>query len=277
MRMRFVKVHTAGSDYVVCDAAAAQGYGDAHALSRLLDRRAGVGGESLLTVAACADTAMRVRLILPNGEEGAGCVTAAIAAVRAYFACGKTRACTQVMLGGNTYAVRLSTLGDRVLCARAELPALLPRPLDGLQYYYGIRGEVLRACLARPRLSICELGGTHAIFLLESAAALRALQLTQICRRLAEVLFYGEQIRMHFVAISGDNALSMRSWQPHLGEAAASGEGAAVAAYTAREAGLCDADSIPIRMRGGSFCAELCGRTVTLCAKSEVVFCGDVG
>lgn len=172
--------------------------------------------------------------------------------------------------------MRLSTLGDRVLCARAALQPLLPRPLDGLKYYYGIRGEVLRACLARPRISICELGGTHAIFLLESAAALRALQFAQVCRRLAEVLFYGEQIRMHFAAVSGDNALSVRSWQPHLGEAAACGEGAAVAAYTAREAGLCDADQIPIRMRGGSFCAELCGRAVTLCAKSEIVFCGEV-
>ena len=274
MRMQFVKIHTAGSDYVVCDAAAVR---DARVCARLLDRHTGVGGEGLLLVGAPTDADTPVRLILPDGSEGEGCVTAAQTAARALFARGKCRTQVRIALDGTVYPVRLSRLGARVLCVFAELPPLVPRPMDGLKYHYGIRGEVLRACLARPRLSICDLGGTHAVFLLESAAALRALDVTGVCRRLAEVLFYGERIHMHFVAVSGDNALSMRCWQPARGELAAGGEGAATAVYTARAAGLCDSDNVPVRARGGSFCVELCGKAASVCAKSEVVFTGKVG
>lgn len=272
--MQFVKVHTAGSDFVVCAAADVR---DAHDSARLLDRRCGIGGEGLLAVGDVSDGLAAARLILPDGSEGEGCATAAMTAARALFARSKCRARVRIDLGGIVYPVQLTTLGDRVLCIWVELPPLLPRPLDGLKYNYGIRGEVLRACLVRPRLSICDLGGTHAVFLLESAAALRALHIADVCRRLAEVLFFGERIRMHFVAVSGDNALSVRSWQPTPGELAACGEGAAAAAYTARVAGLCDSDRIPVRMRGGSFCAELRGTAISLCAKSEVVFAGEIG
>ena len=90
------------------------------------------------------------------------------------------------------------------------------------------------------------------------------------------MLFYGEDIRLHFAAVSGDNALSVRSLLPDGSELAACGEGAAAAAYTARAAGLCDSDRIPVRMRGGSFCAELYDTDISLCAKSEVVFTGEI-
>ena len=72
MRMQFVKIHTAGSDYVVCDAAAVR---DARVCARLLDRHTGVGGEGLLLVGAPTDADTPVRLILPDGSEGEGCVT----------------------------------------------------------------------------------------------------------------------------------------------------------------------------------------------------------
>lgn len=271
--MQFLKIHTAGSDFIVCNAADLP---DARGCARLLNRRTGIGGEGLLTVGDAADNLAPARLFLPDGSDDRGSATAAMTAARALRARGKCRSAVRIDLGGRVYPVRLTTLGDRVLCVWVELPPLVPRPLDGLKYYYGIRGEVLRACLVHPRLTICDLCGTQAVFLLESAAALRTLNLADICRRLAEVLFYGEGIRLHFAAVSGDNALSVRSLLPDGSELAACGEGAAAAAYTARAAGLCDSDRIPVRMRGGSFCAELYDTEISLCAKSEVIFAGEI-
>ena len=162
--MQFLKIHTAGSDFIVCDAADLP---DARGCARLLNRRTGIGGEGLLTVGDAADNLAPARLFLPDGSDDRGSATAAMTAARALRARGKCRSAVRIDLGGRVYPVRLTTLGDRVLCVWVELPPLVPRPLDGLKYYYGIRGEVLRACLVRPRLTLCDLCGTQAVFLLE--------------------------------------------------------------------------------------------------------------
>ena len=98
-----------------------------------------------------------------------------------------------------------------------------------------------------------------------------------MCGRLSEVLFYGERIRLHFAAVSGDNALAMRSYDKSVGECASSGEGAAVVAYAARAASLADEDRVLVKCLGGTFCVDLDGTAASLCAKCETVFSGDAG
>lgn len=272
--LQFVKVHTAGSDFLVCE-----GLTDAETrrAARLLDRHTGVGGEGIVLVLPEADGGVRARLLLPDGSEGEPCATAAIAAAKYLFDRGKIRSSVRLCFCGATYPVRLTVMGSRVLCAWVDLPPITPRPLEQLKYYHGIRGEVLRACLVNPRVSIYGLCGTHAVFLLESCAALRALNLKSVCGRLSEVLFYGERIRLHFAAVSGDNALAMRSYDKSVGECASSGEGAAVVAYAARAASLADEDRVLVKCLGGTFCVDLDGTAASLCAKCETVFSGDAG
>ena len=272
--MHFVKIHTAGSDFLVCDGQAGT---ETRRAARLLDRHTGVGGEGVLLVFPDAADGVPARLLLPDGSEGEARATAAIAAGKYLFDRDKTRTASRVRLCGAVYPVRLTVMGGRVLCAWVTLPPILPRPLEQLKYYHGIRGDVLRACLVNPRISIYDLCGTHAVFLLESCAALRALNLKSVCGRLSEVLFYGERIRLHFAAVSGDNALAMRSYDKSVGECASSGEGAAVVAYAARAASLADEDRVLVKCLGGTFCVDLDGTAASLCAKCETVFSGDAG
>lgn len=272
--LHFVKVHTAGSDFLVCEGVAKT---ETRRAARLLDRHTGVGGEGVVLILPEAGDAVHARLILPDGSEGEPCATAAIAAAKYLFDREKIRSATRIRLGNAVYPVRLTVMGSRVLCAWAELPPIMPRPLEQLKYYHGIRGEVLRACLVNPRVSIYGICGAHAVFLLESCAALRALNLKSVCGRLSEVLFYGERIRLHFAAVSGDNALAMRSYEKPVGECAASGEGAAVVAYAARAASLADEDRVLVKCLGGTFCVDLDGTAASLCAKCETVFSGDAG
>lgn len=270
--MQITKIHAAGSDYLLCEETVGA---DGALAQRLLDRHAGIGADGLLLLSEGQGADIRLRQLLPDGSEGHPDAAALIAAAKYLYDGDHTKCRATIGTDGQTYSVRISVLRGRVLCAWLTMPPIVPKPMEQLKYYHGIRGEVLRACLTHPRISIYDLSGAHAVFLLESCAALRALQLQSVCRRLEEVLFWGESIDLHFAAIAGDNALAMRSWRCRAGEMGASGEGAVLCAYAAAAAELCDAPRVMVKCLGGSFCVELCGTEASLCAKCETIFIGE--
>ena len=270
--MQITKIHAAGSDYLLCRETA---YADGTAAQQLLDRRTGIGADGLLLLSRGQGADIHLRQLFPDGSEGHPDAAALIAAAKYLYDDDHAKCCVSIGTGDRIYPVRISVLRGRVLCAWLTMPPIVPKPMEQLKYYHGIRGEVLRACLTHPRISIYDLVGAHAVFLLESCAALRALQLQSVCRRLEEVLFWGESIDLHFAAIAGDNALAMRSWRCRVGEMGASGEGAVLSAYAAAAAELCDAPRTMVKCPSGSFCVELCGKEASLCAKCETIFVGE--
>lgn len=270
--MRITKIHTAGSDYLICRETEA--LSGAEISQRLLDRRCGIGADGLVFIDSAGEMP-RLRLFLPDGSEAKSSATALVAAAKFLYDEDSSRRHSRLRLGEVDYTVRLSVLGGRVLCGWLDLPPIRPKPMEQLKYYHGIRGEVLRACMAHPRVSLYSLCGEHAVFLLESPRALRGLAMRDVCTRLSEVLFYDESIDLHFSALSGDNALSMRSWRCGVGEVTASGEGAALCAYAASESEWTDGARTIVRSLGGSFCVELDGHSASLCAKCETVFVGE--
>ncbi len=271
--MKFTKIHTAGSDYLIC----AESVGEMGDFAkRLLDRRVGIGADGFIAVSLGDKCDAEIRLVLSNGEESFYGSTAVIATAKFLYDNVSKKKRFNIYFGGIEYTVRLSVMGGRVLCAWIDMPPLIPKPMEQIKYYHGIRGEVLRACIAHPRVSVYELCTSHAVFMLESCAALRSLNMQSVCHRLEEVLFYGESMDLHFAAISGDNALSMRSWRCRVGEIGAIGEGAVLCAYAAAEYELVDMPRVMVKTPCGSFCVELAGNRASLCAKCETVFCGEV-
>lgn len=270
--MKLTKIHSAGSDHLVCRECAS----DMSALAvRLLDRKVGVGADGLILIEDGAGSDAKIRLYLSDGRECKFSATALIAAAKFLYDEGMSKNKFNISLGGSTYTVRLSTMAGRVLCAWLEMPKILPKPMEQLKYYHGIRGEVLRACIPHPRVSVYSLCGEHAVFMLESPAALRKFNLQSACRRLEEVLFYGENIDLHFAAIAGDNTLAMRTWRCRIGEISALGEGAVLCAYAATEYETVDSPRVIVKTADGNFCVELLGHNASLCAKCETVFCGE--
>ncbi len=270
--MQFTKIHAAGGDYLIT----AENFApDRTFIRKLLDRHAGVGGEGLAVVCPIGDDAAEVQLYFPDGASGASGVCAAMAAAKFLFDRGAGSR-IRILLKGCVYPVSLTVMGNRVLCAWATMPPFEKRLMEEQKYCYGTRGETLRDCLGHPRTGIYDLAGTHAVFLLESCAALRAQNLEHVCRRFNEVLFFGEHVDQHFAALSGDNALALRSWRPGVGELFASGEGAVLAAAAAKEAALTDGERTMVRCLGGSFCVDQCAQKTAVCAKCERIFSGSM-
>ncbi len=270
--MQFTKIHVAGSDYLMTseDVTPEKAF-----IQKLLDRRAGVGGEGFCVVCPNGEDEAALRLYLPDGRCGASSVCAAVAASKFLFDRGMGSR-IRILLETCAYPISLTVMGNRVLCAWATMPAFEKREMEEQKYCYGTRGETVRECLGHPRIGIYDLVGAHAVFLLDSCAALRALDLERVCRRFNEVLFFGERIDLHFAAVAGDNALALRSWTPGVGESFASGEGAALVSAAAGEAALTDGTRIMVRCPGGSFCVDRCARQTAVCVKCERVFAGSV-
>lgn len=270
--MKVTKIHTAGSDYLVC---AEELHDAADTAKRLLDRRMGIGADGFVTLEKADGCDAKINVFLPDGSLCACSSTAVMSSAKFLYDSGHKKKNYDISFGGMVYHVKLSVMAGRVLCAWLDMPPLTPKPLEQLKYYHGIRGEVLRACIAHPRVSVYELCGSHAVFMLESAASLRNLNLQSVCRRLEEVLFFGESIDLHFAAIAGDNTLVMRSWRCKVGEMGALGEGAVLAAYAAVEYETVDSPRVLVKTAGGNFCVELAGNRAFLCAKCETVFSGE--
>ena len=267
--MKITKIHCAGSDHLIC----AEGVDNiSDAAIRLLDRKLGVGADGFVTIERSENSDGLVHLFLSDGRECMFSATALISAAKFLHDTVVKKNAFSLSMGEGIYTVRLSTMGKRVLCAWLEMPKIRPKPMEQLKYYHGIRGEVLRACIPHPRVSVYELCGAHAVFMLESCAALRKFNMQSCCKRLEEVLFYGENIDLHFAAIAGDNSLAMRTWRCRIGEISALGEGAVLCAYAATEYETVDTDRVIVKAVGGSFCVELSGHEASLCAKCETVF-----
>ena len=270
--MQITKIHTTGKDYIFCSGAGE----DASSLARrLLDRRLGIGADGLILTREAEDGVTGLRLFSPDGAEVSASASALVAAAKFIYDGDNNKKIVPLRLGGVDYTVRMTVLGGRVICVWVDMPRIKPKPMEQLKYYHGIRGEVLRACMAHPRVSLYSLCGEHAVFLLESAVAVKRLAIHDVCTRLSEVLFYGEGIDLHFVGVSGENSLVMRSWRCGGCELASSGEGATLAAYAAYEGELLDTERIIVKTLGGSMCVDLDGQNASLCAKCETVFYGE--
>lgn len=269
--MKLTKIHSAGSDHIICRERIAEPPITAR---RLLDRKTGIGADGFVLVSRDKEDA-QLRLFLSDGRECNFSATALISVAKYLYDEGERKSAYTIFMGECAYKVRLSTMGNRVLCAWLDMPKIVPKPMEQLKYYHGIRGEVLRACVPHPRVSVYELCGSHAVFMLESCAALRSFNMHSACRRLEEVLFYGENIDLHFAAIAGDNTLAMRTWRCRIGEISALGEGAVLCAYAATEYETIDAPRVMVKTREGSFCVEIFGHDASLCAKCETVFEGE--
>ena len=271
--MNVTKIHAGGNDYLVCKEAIPNAKETA---KHLLDRRFGIGADGLITVFHHSDCDAEIKVFHSDGCESRFCSTAIIAAAKFLYDECKEKRSFDIVLSGTKYHAKLSIMGRRVLCAWLEMPRILSMPLEQYKYYHGTRGEVLRACIAHPKISVYELCGMHTVFMLECCAALRSLNMQSVCRRLEEVLFFGESTDLHFAAIAGDNTVAIRSWRCRTGEISSHCDGAVLGAYAAAEHSLIDSHRIIVKTNGGNLCVEFDGGNALLCAKCETVFTGNV-
>lgn len=242
MRVRFVKMHGLGNDFVVLDGRAqllpAIGAAAARALA---DRHTGIGCDQLIALDASAVADFRMRIWNADGGE--------------VEACGNATRAVGLLHGA---AARIETAGGLLQVAPVDggisVDMGVPRfdwdriplayPLDTLRLPVG--WDTLDAPVA------VNVGNPHAVFFVPDVAAVDLARLGPLIEH--DPLFPA-RVNVNFATVTTRDAIRLRVWERGVGETRACGTGACATAIAAMRRGLTDR-KVTVSLAGGDLTIE---------------------
>lgn len=273
-RLAVSKLHGAGNDFLVTVGPDDHGPG-AGIAARLCDRHVGIGADGLITLLPGrdgADCTMELRnadgSLAEMSGNGIGCLS--WVAVREGLGDGKRLV---VDTGGGRRKVELdidSTRGELVAATAdmgpvtfepAEIPLDAPTAIDLEVTFHGVtyRGDA------------AGMGNPHFVLLVDDPETTRV---TQHGPHLETDPRFPHRTNVEFVAVTGDDELTMRVWERGVGETLSCGTGVCASAAVAHRRGLVG-DHVTVQVRGGTHEVEL-GETIRLHGPVTHVFDTEV-
>ncbi|HAL92118.1 MAG TPA: diaminopimelate epimerase [Verrucomicrobia bacterium] len=259
MQIAFWKMHGAGNDFILIDDRA-RSFPDADTafITRLCDRRRGIGSEGLLLIQPAAAADFRMRFFNPDGTEADLCGNGARCIARLAHE-----------LGAAPADMRIETAAGPV---RAEIlsPLVrlhLPPPKD-----WRLNLSIVWKTRETP-LHFVNSGVPHAVCVVEDLAAVEAADLGSFIRHHA--LFAPAGTNADFIQVTGPDSLAIRTYERGVeAETLACGTGIAAAALVAEKIGLVRA---PVRVKtAGGDTLEVSISPLALTGPAEHSFRGEV-
>jgi diaminopimelate epimerase len=268
------KLHGAGNDFLVT-VAPDDHAPDAAVAVRLCDRHVGIGADGLITLLPGrdgADCTMELRnadgSLAEMSGNGIGCLS--WVAVREGLGDGKRLV---VDTGGGRREVELAidpTRGELVAATvdmgpvtfePAEIPLDAPTAFDLDVTFHGVtyRGDA------------AGMGNPHFVLFVDDPETTRV---TQHGPHLETDPRFPRRTNVEFVAVTGDDELTMRVWERGVGETLSCGTGVCASAAVAHRRGLVG-DHVTVQVRGGTHEVEL-GETIRLHGPVTHVFDTEV-
>lgn len=259
MVIPFWKMHGAGNDFILMDDRSLRfPAADAAFLTRLCDRRRGIGSDGLLLIQPSASADFRMRFFNPDGSEADLCGNGARCIARLAHEIGAAPA-----------DMRIETAAGPV---RAEiLPPLvrlhLPPPKN-----WRLDLSIIWKNKAVP-LHFVNSGVPHAVCVVEDLAAVDVPALGSFIRRHA--LFTPAGTNADFIQATGPCSLSIRTYERGVeAETLACGTGIVAAAAMAEKLGLVQS---PVRIQtAGGDTLEASISPFTLTGPAEHSFRGEI-
>jgi len=271
--IRLSKLHGAGNDFLVTMPSSERAI-DASFVARVCDRHLGVGADGLIAVLPGRDGAdCTMRLHNADGSRaemsGNGIRCLAWVANRAGLGDGK-RLTVDTDAGRREVELQLDTGGDvrgatvdmgPVTFEPAQIPLDAASPFGLEATFHGVtyQGDAVG------------IGNPHLVLLVDDPAEARV---TQHGPRLEHDGRFPKATNVEFVAVSGEDQLTMRVWERGVGETLSCGTGVCAAAAVAHRRGLVGA-VVVVRVPGGEHRVEL-GETVRLHGPVTHVFDTEV-
>lgn len=260
-RKTFLKMHGLGNDFVVLDGRKENLALTQLLLSRIADRRFGIGCDQVIVLEPSQKADVTMRIFNPDGSEVGACgnATRCIGALMMEET-GKTHVTIATMAGllhaereGGAIAVDMGLprleWGEIPLAGQDEETGQDPRQSE----------DTLRVPLdvstIEPRLpnwfSAVNMGNPHAIFVVEDV---ESFDLPRFGPVLEVHPMFPQKANISLIAITGTNQIAQRVWERGAGITLACGTGACAGAVAAWRLGLCD----------GAITTTLPGGTLTL-------------
>ncbi|HMG26005.1 MAG TPA: diaminopimelate epimerase [Acidimicrobiia bacterium] len=272
--LRLSKLHGAGNDFLVTVVAAGRGL-DAGIAVRLCDRHRGIGADGLITLLPGrdgADCAMELRNADGGLAEMSGNGIACLSWVAAREGLGDGKRLV-VDTGGGRREVELDVnraTGEVVGATvdmgpvtfdPAEIPLDAASALDLEVTFHGVTYHGDAAGMGNP----------HLVLLVDDPETTRV---TQHGPHLETDARFPHRTNVEFVAVAGDDELTMRVWERGVGETLSCGTGVCASAAVAHRRRLVG-EHVTVRVPGGTHEVEL-GETIRLRGPVTHVFDTEV-
>lgn len=296
MQIRFTKMHGAMNDYIYVDCFAQRLDGvDLPRLAReISDRHRGVGSDGLILIApptpgAAAD--VRMEMYNSDGSRGEMCGNG-IRCVAKYALEHQLLRSGAAAAKGN-YAARVTLA---IETDRGTLPVFAERGADGRVHrvLVGMGAPILETasipvrvsgarCVRQPividgrtlETTCVSMGNPHAVFFVESEAALGELALAKIGPRIERHEWFPNRTNVHFVFVRSNREAVMRTWERGAGATMACGTGACAALVAAVLEGRMQRQAT-LHVPGGALeCAWPEGGEVTMAGEAVEIFSGE--
>ena len=246
--MRFAKYHALGNDYLVVEPV---GTGSADPLaalvSRICDRRLGVGADGVLVERSMPDGRLAVRIVNPDGSEAETSGNGLRIFARYLWDGGRVGGeAFEVVTRGGTVRCQVREAGREVFVEMgsasfdsAAIPVAGARR-EVVDEEIEVRGE-------RLRFTAVTVGNPHCVVFVDVPAA-------ELARRLGPALEahprFPRRTNVQFVGVLDRRRIAVEVWERGAGYTLASGSSACAAAAASVRLGLCDAD-VTVVMPGG--------------------------
>ena len=251
MRLKFVKMHGLGNDFMIAEWPAGQTLPDPELVRRLGDRRRGVGFDSLLLLAPGG----RYRVLNADGGESAQCGNGA-RCIAAWLAGGDPLDLELVSAAGPVQArvgkdgiVSINLGVPEFTAAKVPFRAAADAPSHRLDLKSG-----------PVEFGVVSMGNPHAVIIVDSVDEARV---ATIGPEMQAHPSFPESVNVGFAEIVAPDRIRLRVYERGVGETLACGTGAAAAVATGRSRGLLDA-RVAVELPGGTLEVEWRGKGAEL-------------
>ncbi len=282
MRLKFTKMHGAGNDFVVLDGTREPIELTPAQVSRLGDRRFGVGADQILVVERSATPGVdfRYRIFNASGDEVEHCGNGARCFVRYVHEHGLTDKTTvRVETVNNLLELRLQPDGqvtvdmNRPVFDHALLPfnaaGLQPRPVHGFELW-----PLALADGALAEVAVLSMGNPHAV---QRVADVDAAAVGLVGPMVEQHERFPRRVNAGFMQVLSRGHVRLRVYERDAGETLACGTGACAAVVAGIRLGWLDR-RVQVDMRGGSLSIAWPGddASVLMTGPATTVFEGEI-
>ena len=285
--MRFIKMHGTGNDYVYVNAFAERLPADLPALTRAIsDRHFGVGSDGLIAVLPSEVADARMRMFNADGSESEMCGNGLRCVAKLVHDHGIARKPSlTIETGRGVLAVELEVENGQAARARVDMgrpiltPAEVPTTLPATAH-----GAALEVPLELPgvhwagAVSAVSTGNPHAVVFVEPEflSARPRDRVAEVGAALETHPAFPRRANAHFVAVTSESEVTIRTWERGAGLTLACGTGACAVAVAGVLTGRTGAKLLA-HLPGGDLTLEWAGgdAAIFMTGPAVEVFGGD--
>lgn len=275
MKLPFTKMHGAGNDFVVIDATRQPFRPDPRLLSRLADRRFGVGCDQILVIEppSSADVDFNYRIFNADGSEVGQCGNGSRALAR-YVREHGLSAKPAIRVRTATSVLELQQVDTDHYRVDMGVPRLQPEALPFKAAARAARYTLTLENGEPVEIGAVSMGNPHAVIRVEDVDL---APVHELGRALQQHPAFPHSVNVGFLQVLAPDHVRLRVYERGAGETLACGSGACAAVVVGRLWGLLDA-RVKVDVRGGRLEIEWQDESqpVLMTGPAETVFEGEI-